>query len=386
MKNNKVRISMVIKLAGAFCAFLIGAGFCSGQEIMQYFTNYGLVESIGVIVINCVLGAWTAAAIMNIGNEYEDELGLNAYSVLCGKWFGKVLSWFIPVFMFLTLVIMISGCGSTFHQLFGFPQWVGGVFMAAATVIIVLLGLSKVIDSIGFIGPVIIALVTVVSVIALIKNGLNLEVYNSFITQRDGELSLAAKSWFMSGVLYALWNVVMCLPFMSAMGSKAINKKEVIYGAIVGNVLFSIAVLFLILAEVSQFPTLWNLSIPTLAIAKDIAPWVETVFAIVLVFAIFTTAVPLMWSTVARLAEEHSRKFVVLTFVIAILGVFGAMLPFETLINYIYPLIGWVGLIELLCIIWREVDMIYLKKTGKELPIFNKVIGSVKNENKESVK
>lgn len=383
MKNEKVRASMVIKLAGAFCAFLIGAGFCSGQEIMQYFTNYGLVESIGVIVINCVLGAWTAAAIMNIGNEYEDELGLNAYSILCGKWFGKVLSWFIPVFMFLTLVIMISGCGSTFHQLFGLPQWVGGVFMAVATVAIVLLGLSKVIDSIGFIGPVIIVLVTIVSVVAIIKNGLNLDVYNTFISEHEGDLALAANGWFMSGVLYALWNVVMCLPFMSAMGSKAINKKEVIYGAIGGNVLFSIAVLFLILAEVSQFPQIWDMSIPALAIAKDIAPWVETIFAIVLVFAIFTTAVPLMWSTVARLAEEHSRKFVVFTLAIAILGVFGALLPFETLINYIYPLIGWVGLIEFICIIWREADMLYLKKTGKELPLYNKVIGSVIHEVRE---
>ena len=50
--KNEVRISMVIKLAGAFCAFLIGAGFATGQEIMQYFTNYGIAKAVGVMVIN----------------------------------------------------------------------------------------------------------------------------------------------------------------------------------------------------------------------------------------------------------------------------------------------------------------------------------------------
>ena len=54
--KNEVRISMVIKLSGAFCAFLIGAGFATGQEVMQYFTNYGLAKGIGVMVVNCVLG------------------------------------------------------------------------------------------------------------------------------------------------------------------------------------------------------------------------------------------------------------------------------------------------------------------------------------------
>ena len=44
--KNEVRISMVIKLSGAFCAFLIGAGFATGQEVMQYFTNYGLAKGI----------------------------------------------------------------------------------------------------------------------------------------------------------------------------------------------------------------------------------------------------------------------------------------------------------------------------------------------------
>ena len=51
--KSEVRISMVIKLAGAICAFLIGAGFATGQEIMQYFTNYGIAKASVRLSIRC---------------------------------------------------------------------------------------------------------------------------------------------------------------------------------------------------------------------------------------------------------------------------------------------------------------------------------------------
>ena len=257
--KSEVRIGMVIKLAGAFCAFLIGAGFATGQEIMQYFTNYGLAKGIGVMVVNCVLGAWTAAAIMNLGNESNDEQGLNSYKNLCGKYIGGFLSWFIPIFMFLTLVIMIAGFGSTLNQLFDTPNWIGCLIFAVVVTAVVLLGLARVIDTIGFIGPMIIVITMIMAIGILVTKGVNLDVWSNYINTHD--VLLASSSCFMSGVLYALWNIVMCLPFMSAMGSKAKNKAEVIAGCIFGNVLFTIGTLFLVLAEGSQMDVVGEMSI-----------------------------------------------------------------------------------------------------------------------------
>lgn len=54
--------------------------------------------------------------------------------------------------------------------------------------------------------------------------------------------------------------------------------------------------------------------------------------------------------------------------IIAVLGFFGGQIPFENLINYIYPLIGYIGFIEFAFIIWREIKMIKAYKTGEPLP------------------
>ena len=364
--KNEVRISMVIKLAGAFCAFLIGAGFATGQEIMQYFTNYGIAKAIGVLVINGVLGAWTSAAVMNLGNESKDVQGLDCYKNLCGKYVGTLLSWFVPIFMFLTLMTMIAGFGSTFNQTFGGPEWVGSLLLAIIVTGVVLLGLASVIDTIGFIGPAIIVVTMVMGIGVIVKHGVDFEAWDLYINTHD--VLLASSSWVMAGILYALWNIVMCLPFMSAMGSKAKNSTEVVVGVVLGNVLFALGALCLVLAEGSQIEVIAEISVPALAMAQSLSPILGVIYAIVLALAIFTTAVPLMWSVASRIAKEKTLKFTIICIIIAILGFFGSYLPFEMLVNIITPAVGYVGLIGWLFIIWRDIKIIRRKFSGEPLP------------------
>ena len=40
--GDKVSVLNVMKFAGAYIAFLIGSGFATGQEIMQFFSSNGL--------------------------------------------------------------------------------------------------------------------------------------------------------------------------------------------------------------------------------------------------------------------------------------------------------------------------------------------------------
>ncbi|WP_269478141.1 hypothetical protein [Hominibacterium faecale] len=365
--RSEVRISMVIKLAGAFCAFLIGAGFATGQEIMQYFTNYGIGKAIGVMTINALLGAWTSAAVMNLGNESKDVQGLECYKNLCGKYVGTLLSWFVPLFMFLTLMTMMAGFGSTFNQVFGGPEWLGSLILAVVVTLVVLLGLASVIDTIGFIGPTIIVVTMVMAIGVIAKHGVDFANWNHYITTHD--VLLASSSWVMAGILYALWNIVMCLPFMSAMGSKAKNKTEVVTGVVLGNVLFAAGGLCLVLAEGSQIDLIADISVPALAMAQSLSPILGVIYAVVLALAIFTTAVPLMWSVAARLTKEKTMKFAIVCVIIAVLGFFGSYLPFETLVNIVTPAVGYVGLIGWLFIIWRDIKLVKAALEKRRLPM-----------------
>lgn len=49
MGNKKIGLGLMLNLIGAMFAYLIGSGFASGQETMQYFSGWGSVwTSLGV--------------------------------------------------------------------------------------------------------------------------------------------------------------------------------------------------------------------------------------------------------------------------------------------------------------------------------------------------
>ena len=112
MEEKKVHIWTVIKYAGAFIAFMIGSGFASGQEIMQFFTSFGLWGVAGAL-ISMFLFSWSGAVIMGRGFDHKDEKDFSPFRYYCGKYLGIFFEWFIPFFLFCVVVTMISGAGAT---------------------------------------------------------------------------------------------------------------------------------------------------------------------------------------------------------------------------------------------------------------------------------
>ena len=54
--NKKIGLGLMLNLIGAMFAYLIGSGFASGQETMQYFSGWGSVwASLGVAAIALLL-------------------------------------------------------------------------------------------------------------------------------------------------------------------------------------------------------------------------------------------------------------------------------------------------------------------------------------------
>lgn len=69
MGNKKIGLGLMFNLIGAMFAYLIGSGFASGQETMQYFSGWGSVwTSLGVAVIALLLSclAYIACGVHNI--------------------------------------------------------------------------------------------------------------------------------------------------------------------------------------------------------------------------------------------------------------------------------------------------------------------------------
>lgn len=86
------------KLAGALLAFLIGSGFASGQETIQYFSGYGYM-GIAVGIINFLMMYLTYVAYAYAGRT-RGLANLNEVATFyAGKYAGKLFEIFAWLFV-----------------------------------------------------------------------------------------------------------------------------------------------------------------------------------------------------------------------------------------------------------------------------------------------
>lgn len=80
-EKSSSKFSNVLKLAGAFAAFIMGSGYQSGQEIIQFFSSYGYLGILGGF-ISMFLFAWSALACMSYGfknKQNAEQIGKHPF-------------------------------------------------------------------------------------------------------------------------------------------------------------------------------------------------------------------------------------------------------------------------------------------------------------------
>ena len=362
--NSKVSIGRVIIMGGAFIGLLIGSGFTTGQEIMQYFVAY---NNLGVasIVLMFILFVYVGISFSSAGAEQQFSEPKNIFRYYCGTVIGTFFDYFSVIFLFMSFWVMIAGAGAAVHQQFGLPNWLGGIIIGGVTLITLFFGFNKLVDIIGSIGPVtsILAIVLGVSGILMNPGGLSHLAQTVPPLVDDGTILRAGSNWFMACASYVGFCMMWLAVFMTNLGKTANSRREACYGAIFGALLYAIAVLLLMFGLAANLGDVAGTQIPTLALAHKISPILALFFTIIVFLEIYTTAGPLLWAPVKRFApDEKSNRYRSLLLIMGALGVVvGLVVPFDKLINVIYVINGYVGFLLFFMMVITDVRTRILK-------------------------
>lgn len=168
-------------------------------------------------------------------------------------------------------------------------------------------------------------------------------------------ITKAIDNWWMTAIVYSGLNLIIATPFLVGVGSTATNKKNCIWGGILGGIVFMIAAMTLNMGIMSDIQNTYITEIPTLYMAKNIGHIVGIMFSFMLIAGIYTTAVPLLWSVCDSFSKEKTTKFTLIAFFCTVIGFIGARLPFSMLVNIIYPMSGLFGVIIIISIFIRNI-------------------------------
>ncbi len=352
----------IIAFGGAIMAFMIGAGFASGQEVLQFFVGFGLWGSLGAGLIAMILFSWFSASIMEDGRKLQLDDPNAIFAYYCGPAIGKFFEWFVPALLFLVVSIMISGAGATVAEHYGANPNIGRVAMAIAALATVLLGLKKLVRIIGYIGPVIVVFTIAMGLLSIAQNPAGIAASNQVIETLD--VPKAASNWVFAGVLYAAFAVVGLMPFIAGIGKQAKNAKDTLYGGIFGGVAFMAGAMILSTGLLANLADVYDKQIPSLVVASKLFPLIGSIFALLLLAGIYTTAVPMLWTACNRITtDESSTKYKITASVIILISYFGGQLQFGRMVGIVYPSTGYMGILLFAGMIYKR----YIKKNTREI-------------------
>lgn len=113
-----VSIIKAISYAGVYVGAVIGAGYASGQEVLQFFAGYGFIGMLGA-VITMIMLAWYGTVFMELGHQLETNSHRVVLNYLCGKKIGFFADYILLFFMFGVISIMFSGGGCSYPSVLG---------------------------------------------------------------------------------------------------------------------------------------------------------------------------------------------------------------------------------------------------------------------------
>lgn len=390
MSNGQVDLKSVIRIAGAYVAWVMGSGFATGQEILQFFTSYGYysfvllgINLVGFLLIGPMIlqAGWehredrcdrlpVAAADGSAGPEEtttaESQTSGAAYDhfvYFCGKKLGVVYSWFLPVSMFAGMVILISGAGATLQEYYGLNHYVGALLMASAALAAYLIGFQRFVKIVSFIGPTIIAFSVVVGIITVCRDYDGLRMVGGIMDGSAGDPAATAAVhakqtapwWWLSGLLYISYNLCGGSKYYTALGMTAGSLREARLGAVVGTFALMASILLMNTAMLTDLGHTAVLDVPTLFLARKITYLLGAVFSIILIMGIFSSCSAMLWTISEKFVVQGTRRSRIFAGCTSLCAFLLGLFPFSDLIGAVYPILGYIGLIFAACVIRRQI-------------------------------
>ncbi len=336
--GKKTSIMTLFLIGGAYISFVIGASFGTGQELIQYFSSYGIKGILGAL-ISVLLIIVMLIMVFRDAQKYRLENLRMLFIHYGGKYLGTVLYVYTVFYLFVLVVMLIAGAGAVFSDYFGINNLLGRFIMAAVLFITVILGLNRLLDILGKISFLIIILMLFVAVVCMINPADGLQKGDELI--KDVDVLQPASNWFMSAIMYFSWAILCQVSYAAGLSKNtAHTESELTRGLITGG----IGIIFLTVlpsaAILANISIVGDSSIPNIILARSISPVIGVIFSLVVITMVYTTCAPLVWSVSTAFIDQEKKWFkaavggtVVIAFVGSNVGSFAEILNKGTSIS-----------------------------------------------------
>lgn len=333
-----------IKIASIYIGTVIGAGFASGREIIEFFGVYGIKGILGMVIAGMLFSIVGSLLLIKIYNNRID--GVNQlFQGILGEKIWIIFDTIVGFSLYTGYSIMISASGAVFEQELGLSYDIGILFMVITTFIVFLFRL----EGLSFVNTILVPLLIVGILFTSLYISMD-QVYNIYHVKG---VNITSKGNFItSSLLYFGSNSLIVIIVFSSLLPLIENKKTAVLGGAIGGIILFALGLATLLSMLIYYNEVAYLDIPMLKICDHIGEGYRKVYAVILWIAVFTTAIANGFGFMNRVSN-HGRR-ILYTGLFCILAIPLAKFGFANLVATIYPIFGFIGvgmmLFILLCL------------------------------------
>lgn len=334
------------EMAGAFIGVIVGAGFASGQEILQFFTSFGWWGVVGTAIAT-VLFAFLGMNLTTLGSRLHATSHKEVVYQICGKYLGAAVDFVITFFLFGVSVVMFAGAGSIFENQFGIPAMYGSLAMLIVTILTLMFNVQKIIAMISAITPFLMVLVVIIAGYSIFTTDLTAGQMNQLAKQQNS----GASNWILGALLYVSYNLAAGASMLTVMGGLEKDEKIAKRGGVYGGIGLGLLILLINVAIFTKIKQVGGADMPMLTLATNISPILGVLMSIALLGMIYNTAVGMLYAFTVRIVPAESKHFKWGVWAIGVGGFALSFVGFITLVSTVYPAMGYLGFVLMIAIV-----------------------------------
>lgn len=332
------------QIAAVYVGTVVGAGFATGKEIVEFFSRFGFFGLIGILLAGYLfiyLGSKLMRMAASINARSYQELNEHLF----GKTFGNVIN-FLLLFMLLGVSgVMLSGAGAVFEEQLGLDKTTGVLFTIGLSIIVMIIGIKG------------LFMVNIIVVPMMILFSLILFYYSVQLPYFMDQLlyiPYAEDGWksVVAPFTYTAFNLALSQAVLVPVASEIKDDAAVKWGGIIGGVALTIILLSSHMTLI-MLPGLESYQIPMATIMKGFSTGIYGIFVLVIYGEIFTSIIGNIFGLERQLNKYLKIPSLMIVSFIFIFTYFISLIGYGTLLSYLYPLFGYISL-AFVILLWMK--------------------------------
>jgi uncharacterized membrane protein YkvI len=340
----KTNWGAAFQIAAVYVGTVVGAGFATGREIVEFFSRFGFVGLIGMLMSGYIL-IFLGSKLMVISARINAKSYEEFNQYLFGEKIGKVVNLLLMLMLIGVCAVMLAGAGAVFEEQLGLSKASGVIITIALSIIVMLVGIKALFAVNMFVVPLMITFSFILMVLSLrLPHFIDQLLYIPYV--KDGWTAVIAP------FSYTAFNLSLAQAVLVPVAAEVKDERTIKRGGMLGGAALTIILITSHMTLV-MLPNFASYEIPMAIIMKSLVPGLYWIFVLVIYGEIFTSVIGNVFGL-----EKQIKQYIVLPKIVIVTGIFVvsyllSLFEYSRLLSYLYPIFGYVSLLFII-LLWMK--------------------------------